>query len=226
MPVPRAVSPAEERLGALDRADDRATPGVVEPVGCRRRRLCWRAINDLLHSVAAQDSTRFGVVMSRANSSKREHPPCGSSSAMDRLAFVVATCGLRKTEIAARLEMAPQQFSDVLHGRRPVSISAAERIAHAFGVSPGWLLFGEEPVGVGESNRGYGSPGAASLPLVGGGRKVLPADLHMYKVEGGELAPVASAGQTVLVVRAATGEKGPAVVTLARRRWRIIGVLF
>jgi len=79
---------------------------------------------------------------------------------------------------------------------------------------------------VGESNRGYGSPGAASLPLVGGGRKVLPADLHMYKVEGGELAPVASAGQTVLVVRAATGEKGPAVVTLARRRWRIIGVLF
>lgn len=40
--------------------------------------------------------------------------------------------------------MSPQGLSDICHGRRPVSPALALRVSRAFGVSPAWLLFGDE----------------------------------------------------------------------------------
>jgi len=80
--------------------------------------------------------------------------------------------------------------------------------------------------GVAEAAAVYQASFGLSVPAVSGEAVELPPGVHIYNVEGDELAPLASAGQRVLCVRAAAGEGGPGVVTIARHRWRIVGVLF
>ncbi len=106
-------------------------------------------------------------------------------------------------------------------------VALAERISRAFGVSAGWLLFGEgagEP-SVGEGGAVYGR--GVRLPRVGGGAAVeLPVGVAVYQVEGDGMAPVWRAGQQLLVVKAAKGEGGPGIVRRGRTAWRVVGVLF
>ena len=86
-----------------------------------------------------------------------------------------------------------------------------------------WAGVGEA---VNDGHEPYGPRSPYALPQPGGGEVELPPGVHIHEVEGNELSPLASAGQCVLCVRAAAGEGGPGVVTLARHRWRIVGVLF
>jgi hypothetical protein len=103
----------------------------------------------------------------------------------------------------------------------------AERISRAFGVSPSWLLFGEQ----GETRALDGEREAEyhrrlRVPCIEGEPIQLPAGLSAWRVPGRELEPVWHAGQMLLVVRAAKGEAGPAVIRVGRTGWRIVGVLF
>ncbi len=150
-----------------------------------------------------------------------------------RLVEVIRGSGLTKSAFAARVGISPSNVSEFIHGRQGLPVALAERIARAFGVSAGWLLFGEGGGGtavgsgqsaVAEGEAGYGR--GLRLARVGGGEAVeLPAGALVYEVEGDELAPVWRAGQRLIVVRAAKGEGGPGIVRRGRTAWRVVAVI-
>ncbi|GAH79493.1 unnamed protein product [marine sediment metagenome] len=120
-------------------------------------------------------------------------------------------------------------------GENAPSLAILEAVCAWRGRDLEWLLFGDEPEETttvtealaAEAKREYIKRSRGlELPVVGGGRRELPAGTRAYQVKGAELGPLASAGDWVLLVRANRQQKGPAVVRLNRHRWRIIGKLF
>ena len=113
-----------------------------------------------------------------------------------------------------------------MRGEQGIAPAVAERIARAFGVGAGWLLFGETTAGeaVAEPSSLYGR--AVRLPVVGAGGAVeLPVGASVYRVEDDGLEPVWHRGQRLLVVRAEKGEGGPGIVRRGRTAWRVFGVI-
>ena len=165
--------------------------------------------------------------MSRAVYKTSAIPKSVSAERIDRLSQVIASSGLGRREFAAQINTTESNLSEMLHGRSGIAVPLAERIARAFGVSPGWLLFGETTAGqsVAEPSSRYGR--RVRLPVVGAGEAVeLPEGTLVYEVEDDGLEPVWHRGQRLLVVRAEKGEAGPGIVRRGRTAWRVVGVLF
>ena len=138
---------------------------------------------------------------------------------------VIRESGLTQKDAAERAGVTPQELSDITHGRRPVSSALAERVSRAFGVSPGWLLFGEDPTAsVAEGEAVYAR--GVRLHGINGEGADLPPGTAVYTVEGNELGPAWRAGERLLVVRAAKRAAGPGVVRHRRAAWRILGKLY
>jgi len=114
--------------------------------------------------------------------------------------------------------MSEQQLSNILSGRQGVGSDLAARAARAFGVSPGWLLFGEqaEPPatagvadGSGRYRRGLrlpvvgrasasGEPNVVWEPIEPPEWKELPADARLIEVRGDSMRPLVWDGQHVI----------------------------
>lgn len=151
----------------------------------------------------------------------------GSTLAAERLSQVLANSSLRKVAFARQIDISPQNLNGILHGEHGITVAVAERIARAFGVSAGWLLFGEQAAaepGVAEGGSVYGRP--VRLLGVNCEAAEVPVGTMVYRVEGDGLEPAWRAGQRLMVVKAERGEKGPGIVRHGRRAWRIFGEIY
>jgi len=139
--------------------------------------------------------------------------------------------GLNQAEAAKGLGVGNSFLCDVEKGRTAPTVDLLEAVCSWRSQSLDWLLFGEDADAeasaiVAEGRGGYGPPPTGSLAVVGGGRRLLPADLHIHEVKGDDLLPVARTGEFLLVTAAKKGDDGPGIVSLHRRRWRIVGKLY
>jgi len=145
---------------------------------------------------------------------------------IERFSQVIESSGFGRKEFGSSIGISESQVNEILHGRSGISVPVSERIARVFGVSAGWLLFGEEPSRlVGEGEAVY-HRAVRLLDVAGREGAELPAGLRVWRVEGDDLAPVWRRGQRLLVVRAVKGETGPAVVRIGRTAWRVVGEIF
>jgi len=137
-----------------------------------------------------------------------------------RLRHVFKVSGLSQRQIASKLGMTEQHLSNVVRGRQAVGVEMAAKVACAFGVSPGWLLFGEEPDdGVAEPAAPYNRNKAIRLPIVGRASAgpnsnvvwdpidppewhELPAGVRLIEVRGDSMRPLVWPGQKVIAAEA------------------------
>ena len=164
--------------------------------------------------------------MSTVNRRKSAVPKSVCPVRIERLTQVIESSGLGRRDFASAVGVSESNINEMLHGRSGIAVPVAERVARVFGISAGWLLFGEEPSRlVGEGEAVY-HRAVRLLDVAGREGAELPAGLRVWRVEGDDLAPGWRRGQRLLVVRAVIGETGPAVVRIGRTAWRVVGEIF
>ena len=66
------------------------------------------------------------------------------STPAERLAQILDGKSLRQMDLCRLSGVSVQLINQVLHGRRELTLEFAKQVSRVLGVSPGWLLFGEE----------------------------------------------------------------------------------
>lgn len=91
--------------------------------------------------------TEYGISMTWLNgeTSEREALTCDSAEQRrERMRRVYEESGLTHREFGAKTHTATSMLSDVISGRKQLTIHYAKKVEEALGVGSDWLLYGDE----------------------------------------------------------------------------------